>query len=364
MGAVKRLLGFQKPPDVATGKTAPPTSADLEAVGRLAEEKVARVCKYVRLEMAKRMILLLAPIQFFGSKHSAGVDVYLDIEKAEQICSEVATALWICNDILAEMNLAPLGLAVEGHTSASIHGHTESLRISSLRANQCGKSIRRHLVEQGEGKTDESGAALGWGLPIDALVTQRGCGSTMPLPGFDDGGNHLENRRVEMRLLEPGQDGYCSQLSEVDGSGVKIAPKIKTRCNYAKPRSSGPQCRDAMRLREEAHMKAKLAAETGITRAEQRKVKAEVKELRAQARRMEQNVKAAASGHMKLETLRSAPCPVSVPAKASVPWVEQQMVAPSGTRVCSVPSSTRPTPKRHEVVATEGLPLSRVCLHL
>ncbi len=31
-------------------------------------------CKYVRLEMAKRMIVLLEPVQFYGSKYSAGVD--------------------------------------------------------------------------------------------------------------------------------------------------------------------------------------------------------------------------------------------------------------------------------------------------
>ena len=352
VSAIGRMLGVRKkePPTRVAG--GPPTAAELEAIGIRAEAEVALRCQYVRLEMAKRAIILLAPIQFYGSKHSAGVDAYLEPEKAELICSEVATCLRICNNMLMEMKLAPLGLAVEGHTSASIHGHTESLRISSLRADQCGKSTRAHVADQGDGETDAIGAPLAWGKQIDGLITQRGYGSTQPLPGFDDGGNYPENRRVEMRLLEPGQEGYCSPFSEIDGSGVKIAPKVKTRFNYAKPRSSGPECQEAMQLREEAQMKAKRAAETRSTRAEQRKAKAEVKELRARARRMEEDAKVAASRHMKQDNLRSAPCRVSKPARATVPWVEQQMVAPSGAILNDLGScATMPT----KVAATKDI---------
>ena len=50
-----------------------------------------------------------------------------------------------------EQKLAPLGLAVEGHTSASINGHAESLSISTKRSKQCERSIQRHLVEANEG---------------------------------------------------------------------------------------------------------------------------------------------------------------------------------------------------------------------
>ena len=371
MAAMARLFGLRKPPTLqpsAPEENGPPTSADLEAVGDRAEAEVARICKYVRLEMAKRMIILLAPVQFFGSKHSAGVDVYLEPEEAEQICSEVATTLRVCNDMLAEMNRAPLGLAVEGHTSASIHGHTESLRISSLRANQCGKSIRKHLVEKGDGEADETGAALGWGLPIDGLVTQRGCGSTMPLPGFDDGGNHTENRRVEMRLLEPGQEGYCSTLSEVDGSSVKIEPRMKTK-NFARSRrlesDREPGCQEAKRLRREAQMKAQCAANAGSTQAEQRKLKADVKELRAKARRLEADAKDVMSTNTKPETLRSVACPVPFlskgqpccgPVNKGSNPPDQGIRVPSATGLRSQ-SMAKVEPKqleKHKVVASGG----------
>jgi hypothetical protein len=48
----------------------------------------------------------------------------------------VATAFTICNDQLEQMGLAPLGLAIEGHTSASPDGHDFSVRVSGLRAMQ------------------------------------------------------------------------------------------------------------------------------------------------------------------------------------------------------------------------------------
>ena len=69
------------------------------------------------------MILLLKPVRFHGSKHSAGVDVYLDKHEAEQICKEAALAWTICNNLLEEQDLLPLGLAIEGHVC--IHGCCE-----------------------------------------------------------------------------------------------------------------------------------------------------------------------------------------------------------------------------------------------
>jgi hypothetical protein len=80
-----------------------PTASDLEELGRQAEILVEQQCSYVRLKMAKRLIVLLAPVQFFGSKHVGGVDVFLDPDRAARICQDVATALVICNDLLAEM---------------------------------------------------------------------------------------------------------------------------------------------------------------------------------------------------------------------------------------------------------------------
>jgi hypothetical protein len=52
-------------------------------------------------------------------------------------------------------------------------------------------------------------------VDINEVISHRGYGSTMPLAGFDDGGNYEENRRVEMRLLEPGEEGYRSDFVKV-----------------------------------------------------------------------------------------------------------------------------------------------------
>ena len=308
----------------------PPSKEALERFGAQAERKVARQCLLVKLRVAKRRIELLQPVQFHGSKHEGGVDVYIEPLLAEAICKEVAAALQILNELLVGNGFAPLGLCVEGHTSASIHGHEESLMISSTRAERCETSIKEHtlartsarlddeehamiakiaqgrwltiddrtqfpkgrgrersvaqaagdtgvvmacnaefwadlgvignakpgkrltsLVQMAKGATfpnesfpNNSGrtgqltwhvvpsmAALQtaakdmsvkaraeadqvWGLPIDQLIVHRGYGSTKPLPGYDSDGNFEQNRRVEMRLLEPGEDGYCGSFAE------------------------------------------------------------------------------------------------------------------------------------------------------
>ena len=251
---------------------------DLEAIGRQAELEVARRCRYVRLRWALRRIELLEQVNFHGSKHSTGVDVYLEPKKADNICREVAMAFQICNNLLTSLDFSPFGLAVDGHTSASIHGHQESLRISSLRAAQCAMTVRAHLIEQGCSTSDDSNIStvhttaqctahsaqhavhsnsaqhtvhntvhstvhttaqctaqhssvlLVWGLPIDSLVSSRGHGFTKPLPAFADGGNHPENRRVEMRLLRPGEEGYCSTFRTMDDPNVQMTPyKVASR---------------------------------------------------------------------------------------------------------------------------------------
>jgi len=308
----------------------PPSKEALERFGAQAERKVARQCLLVKLRVAKRRIELLQPVQFHGSKHEGGVDVYIEPLLAEAICKEVAVALQILNELLVGNGFAPLGLCVEGHTSASIHGHEESLMISTTRAERCETSIKEHTLARtsarleeddqamiakiaegrlltiddrtqfpkGRGRersvaqaagatgvvmacTEEFWADLGvignaklgkrltslvkmakgstfpnesfpnnsgrtgqptwhvvpsmdalqtaakdmsvkaraeadqvWGLPIDQLIVHRGYGSTKPLPGYDSDENFEQNRRVEMRLLEPGEDGYCGSFAE------------------------------------------------------------------------------------------------------------------------------------------------------
>ena len=171
-------------------------------MGDRAQEMVEMLCQHVKLDMALRLIQILKPIHFQGSKHELGVDAFADPALAQAICTDVATALQICNDMLVEEGLAPLGLVVEGHTSASFEGEAESERISGLRALACGKAITGALKEA------NPGLATIWEKPMEYAISFKGHGSKVRLKGFDDGGNYAENRRVEMRLVTPGQPGY------------------------------------------------------------------------------------------------------------------------------------------------------------
>ena len=174
--------------------------------------------------------------------------------------------------MLLEEESAPLGLIVAGHTSASIASQTEaqkqeSVRISALRALQCERSILVPLRAAHPGETRGRhakknttvigkatltapiysiaqqchcnpcprlhtldctlsiacsqllsitsspcspcvGEEIVWGKPLELAVASRGLGSAFPLAGFDDGDNYTENRRVEMRLIAPGEEGY------------------------------------------------------------------------------------------------------------------------------------------------------------
>ena len=198
-------LIYQKPsplPELEPEPTPVEAIATLEDIGIRAQQEVAKLCKYVEIDMVQRLIKILKPIHFQGSKHAGGVDVYLDPPLAAAICKDVATALQICNDMLAQQGSAPLGLTVEGHTSASMNGHAESERISGLRALQCAKSISGSLRDA------NPGAEAMWGKQIEKAISHIGMGSTVRLPGFDDGGNYSENRRVEMRLVVEGEPSY------------------------------------------------------------------------------------------------------------------------------------------------------------
>ena len=43
-------------------------------------------------------------------------------------------------------------------------------------------------------------------MPTGGLIRSVGYGATRRLPGFDDGGNYKENRRVEIGLLVEGDE--------------------------------------------------------------------------------------------------------------------------------------------------------------
>lgn len=93
--------------------------------------------------------------------------------------------------------------------------------ISTKRAKQCERSVKRHV------QAAHSGSEELWGVNLDDLIQNRGYGSTVPLPGFDDGGNYVENRRVEMRLIEPDQEGYLCPFSIVGDKGAALRPPAR-----------------------------------------------------------------------------------------------------------------------------------------
>ena len=74
----------------------------------------------------------------------------------------------VCNDLLVRHELEALGLCVEGHTSASIHGHEESLMISTKRAKRCEQSIKAH-VRAANQKSLRRADGL-WGRTVEELI--------------------------------------------------------------------------------------------------------------------------------------------------------------------------------------------------
>ena len=220
-------------PPMSLPEAVPVTLTPIERFGHQAERAVAKQCVHVKLDVARRRIELLQPIKFQGSKHGDGAQ-YKFPRTAEAICKEVSIAYQICNDLLVSHGLEALGLCIEGHTSASINGHQESLEISTKRSSRCERSIKEHTLAR---NTPRAHADAMWGHAIETLISHRGYGSTQPLPGFDDGENYEENRRVEMRLLEPGEEGYCSTFAAV---AARAAPPPGTarKATADKARSS------------------------------------------------------------------------------------------------------------------------------
>ena len=225
------------------------TAEELDELRQRAEDEVAERCIHVRLNFERRRIELLAPIRFHGSKFEGGVDVFLEPALAKAICDEIGTAYEICNDLLHSLSLPPLGLRLDGHTSASIHGPKESVHISTLRARQCERAVKRFLMLK------HRGALTLWGQPLFLLLAHWGYGDTRPLPGFTDG-NYPENRRVEVCLLDVDGEGYLAPPQPIwerlgEGGGSKAADRTlaaskitrpdRPTSNFATPHFKGPQ---------------------------------------------------------------------------------------------------------------------------
>jgi hypothetical protein len=111
----------------------------------------------------------------------------------------------VCNKMLTERSLPVFGLTIGGHTSQDAKSAESSKETSFTRAKQVSMLIAEKLVTTGGeeyapvlASIQETGKAK---LPGGGTIVTVGFGSTQRLPGFDDGGNYKENRRVEVKLL-------------------------------------------------------------------------------------------------------------------------------------------------------------------
>ena len=118
------------------------------------------------------------------------------------------------------------------------------LEMTSPPLPQCERSVRVHLEAARAAVASRAGVwkralravtrggkpnGTAWGRPLDDLLQHRGLGSTVPLREYADGGNYEANRRVEVRLLEPGQEGWCSPFGPVPPGGPWRPKKKKKK---------------------------------------------------------------------------------------------------------------------------------------
>ena len=141
-------------------------------------------------------------IGFIGLHGKAGEAVaFEDGPVATTVCHELAEQLHNLNHDAAQAGRPPYRMWVEGHVSAALHGKAHARKLSKQRASLCAAMIRARLLV-----LDASLNAA----HAEGLVAAVGLGNEKPLPGFDDGGNYAENRRVEFhvqQLLTAVEDG-------------------------------------------------------------------------------------------------------------------------------------------------------------
>ena len=201
-----------------------------------------------RLSVVQKKIELLFPIEFKGAKASSkdlnaaggayALPEFADEATVRQICSESAQALVCCNKLLVAKGFRPFGLEVGGHTSMNSE---TSQRTSLERAKAVATLVAEELgiiLKDGSCKkliaavSSTGSGALPW---AGGHLVSVGYGATRKLPGYDDeGGNHKENRRVEIRVLvgeeeaEP-EDEVVPRSAGMKRLGAFAAPASKLR---------------------------------------------------------------------------------------------------------------------------------------
>jgi len=171
--------------------------------------------KRVELDVKRRKIQLLYPLEFKGAhddkqamdSHAVQEAVFADPELADEIINEVAKAINLVNNLLASQHLHPFSILIGGHTSADTKG---SERASLSRAVAAAALLAEHLAElaprQYKGTAQQiredgkEGRKIEAEAPNGSAIRARGFGASQRLPGFDDGKNYEQNRRVEVKL--------------------------------------------------------------------------------------------------------------------------------------------------------------------
>jgi len=183
-----------------------PTEADLEVVAREADAQLQQLgLKVVKLKVLERKIEVLKPIEFHGSKTAASREsgaplgaTLADASVVHEVCRETAVAIHVCNKVLETHDFKPFGLVVAGHTSGDSQVEIPAdetavpgYEISVNRAQAVCEILNEEMNK----------VSPDFGLEDRIEVEFKGYGCIRPLPGFDDGGNHPQNRRVEIDLL-------------------------------------------------------------------------------------------------------------------------------------------------------------------
>ena len=172
----------------------------------------------IRFKEAKPLSTLLIPTASVVAKqakptdsgqiaeHRAGkllsADAVVEDERLmRKICREIAQVFVVVSRLLVQEGLPPLGLSVDGHTSAET---SVSQKLSFNQAKLVSVVIAEELAARDSSYRRTLSEIRTTGcveLPLGGRIDSHGYGSTRPLPEFDDGQIHDANGRVEVRLL-------------------------------------------------------------------------------------------------------------------------------------------------------------------
>jgi len=191
------------PPPTPPPEITAPTEADLQMVAQEADAQLQQLgLGFVKLHVLERRIELLRSIDFHGSKTVSATGLQgaslEDPVAVHQVCNETAVAIHVCNKVLETHDFKTFGLLVAGHTSGKwFKGDnvdvtdTPGYEISVNRAKAICDTLNEEI----------SKVSPTYQLQAEVQVESKGYGCTQPMKGFDDGANHVENRRVEIHLL-------------------------------------------------------------------------------------------------------------------------------------------------------------------